>query len=260
VSRPGITDKNQPHTRSAFSFHHWAVVVALLWAMLLPSLAQAQQLKCDSQTMSIFDEGRLMASARAALPSSVKPHVASRCRAEHWAHGWIETAHTITEEGVRQWWELACQRSDRAWTCDEPHFKQLYDMQLRLGDQQRAVEFTFDKNTSLSEALSQASQALTLYVDPAARLAECTSGSVEEAAWAKIREDYRLPEKARPLQVTVTRNSGLSSVRLDDIQIEIRFPFEVGAPTEFEEATLKAWMSVALTRAEDRALFGLDAQ
>jgi hypothetical protein len=26
---------------------------------------------------------------------------------------------------------------------------------------------------------------------------------------------------------------------------------------KFEEATLKAWMSVALTRAEDRALFGL---
>jgi large subunit ribosomal protein L7/L12 len=29
---------------------------------------------------------------------------------------------------------------------------------------------------------------------------------------------------------------------------------------EFEEATLKTWMSVALTRAEDRALFGLKAQ
>ena len=28
---------------------------------------------------------------------------------------------------------------------------------------------------------------------------------------------------------------------------------------EFEETTLKAWMSVALTRAEDRALFGLEA-
>jgi len=26
---------------------------------------------------------------------------------------------------------------------------------------------------------------------------------------------------------------------------------------EFEEETLKAWMAVALTRAEDRALFGL---
>jgi hypothetical protein len=29
---------------------------------------------------------------------------------------------------------------------------------------------------------------------------------------------------------------------------------------EFEEAVLRAWMSVALTRAEDRALFGLDGQ
>jgi hypothetical protein len=208
-----------------------AAVVVLLGAMQLPSLAQAQQLRCDSQTLSISDERRLMATARVALPSSVKPHVSSRCRVEHWAHAWIETAHTRTAEGVRQWWELACQRSDRAWTCDDPNFKQLYDMQLRLGDQQRAVELTFDKNTSLSDALSRATQALTLYVDPAARVAECGSGNVEEAAWEKIRGDYRLPEKARPLQVTATRHSGLSSVMLDDIQIEIRFPFEVGAPT-----------------------------
>jgi len=230
VSERRLTQGQQSRARLAFVTKSAVVVFALLLAMIVPSTAGAQVLKCDSRKLSAADEGRLMATAKAILPNSVQPQVLFRCRVEHSAHGWIETAHTTTAEGVRQWWELACQRSDRAWTCDEPHLKQLYDMQLRLGDQQRTVELTFDKNTSLSEALPRATRALTLYVDPAARLAECGSASIEDSEWAKVREVNRLPEKAGPLQVTVTQDAGVPSVMLDDIHIEIRFPFEVGDP------------------------------
>jgi hypothetical protein len=205
--------------------------VGVCFGVLLASPATAQMLKCERHSLADEDARALQSVARHLLLSAASIESLGPCRNPNSAHAWISTRKTTSAEGVQQWWELSCRRRLLPWHCDPPEFKQLIDTQVHLDDQERHVALNFDKNTSLSEAQSHASQALTLYVDPEARLAECSSGSVEEAAWAKIREINRLPEKARPLQVTVTRNSGVSSVALDDIQIEIRFPFEVGAPT-----------------------------
>jgi hypothetical protein len=206
-----------------------AAIVAMLAFFAIaavPGRAIAGTFKCESRSLSPDDEGSLRAKARAVLPKPARIEVLAPCRNPNSAHAWISTRRTTTSEGVQQWWEFSCQRETLIWGCDPPEFKQFYEMQLRVDDQLRDIELNFDKNTPLSEAQSQASKALALYVDPSVRLAECDSGSLKDSEWIKTRERNPLPRNDKSIKVTVSLDAGAHSVMLDDIDVEIRFPVE----------------------------------
>jgi hypothetical protein len=201
-------------------------------------------LKCESRSLGMDDEASLRVKARAMLPKATRIETVGSCRNPNSARAWISTRPTKTAEGVAQWWELSCQREAVIWGCDPAAFKQLFDMQALVGDRQRDVALTFDRETPLSEAQSRASKALALYFDPVANPPECPASTAVDFECAKLRESNPVPRGNEPIHVTVTLDQGVLSVMLNDVDIEIRWPVG-GADTATEaQACWQVWIVV----------------
>ena len=222
------------------------VAAGVLFAMAViePRDAAAQMLKCESRSLGMDDEASLRAKARGMLPKSTRIERVGSCRNPNSARAWISTRHTKTAEGVPQWWELSCQRAMALWGCDPPAFKQLFDMHALVGDRQREIALTFDRETPLSEAQSRASKALALYFNPVANPPECPASTAVDSEWAKLRESNPLPRGNEPIHVTVALGEGAHSAMLNDVDIEIRWPVG-GADTATEaQACWQVWIVV----------------
>ena len=221
-----------------------AASVLFLVAVVVPRDAAAQMLKCESHSLGMDDEASLRAKARALLSKSTRIETVDSCRNPTRARAWMTTRHTKTAEGVAQWWELSCQREAVIWGCDPPAFKQLFEMLALVGDRQRDIALTFDRETPLSEAQSRASKALALYVDPVANPPECPASTAVDSEWAKLREKNPLPRGNEAIHVTVTLDQGVHSVMLNDIDIEIRWPLGGADSASGSEACWQVWVVV----------------
>jgi hypothetical protein len=221
-----------------------AAGVLFAMAVIAPRDAAAQMLKCESRSLGTDDEASLRAKARGMLPKSTRIETVDSCRNPNSTRAWISTRNTRTPEGVQQWWEMSCQRQTALWGCDPPAFKQRFDMHAPLGDRQREIALTFDRETPLSEAQSRASKALAVYFDPVANPPECPASTAVDSEWAKLRETNPLPRGNEPIHVTVTLNEGAHSVMLNDIDIEIRWPLGGADSATEAEACWQVWIVV----------------
>jgi hypothetical protein len=133
------------------------------------------------------------------------------------SYAWVETRKSETPDGVKQWREVLCRREDKVeWHCDPAEFKQLITLSVSIGDQSRVIELSLDKDISPERARALASQAVSMYQDRSVPLRECTSGEVMDSRWGKM-----LPAGARPIRVTVSRESGAESAYLSDVGVSI---------------------------------------
>jgi hypothetical protein len=221
-----------------------AAVCFLACGLVVPRSAAAQMFRCESRALSMDDEASLRAKARGLLPIRTRIETVGACRNPNSARAWISTRKTNTSEGVAQWWELSCQREATLWECGPPAFKQIFDMRVRVGEQERDVALAFDRETPLGEAQSRASKALALYFDPVANPPECPASTAADSEWAKLRERNRLPKGDEPIRVTVTLDQGEHSVMLDDIDIEIRWPIGGEVSATDSGACWKMWIVV----------------
>jgi len=221
-----------------------ATVVLFAVAVVVPRAGVAQMLRCESRTLGMDDEASLRARARGMLPRRTRIETVGACRNPNSARGWLTTRKTKTSEGVDQWWGMSCQREATLWGCDAPHFNQLFDMHVLVGDRERDVALAFDRDTSLKEAQSRASKALGLYFDPATNPPECPASTAVDSEWAKMRERNALPKGNEPIRVTVTLDQGEHSVMLDDVDIEIRWPISGMDSATEAQACWQVWVVV----------------
>lgn len=199
-----------------------AVAVGVV-SLAIPAMAAAAEYRCASHSLNQQDTTRVVAIARAALPSS---HIllTAACWNPDFARADFETRQKLTREGVHQWQAISCRRNASTWTCDPAEFKQFIALKLPIGGRSHSVELRFDQETSLKRARALASRALSIYTDPASRLPHC--GSSSESGTSPLpqhRQDKRA-NPSEPWHVSVRRDGLLDSVVLDDVELYLSFP------------------------------------
>lgn len=217
----------------------------LLTVLVVPGVAAAGGFECEIRSLHTDDELRLISTARASLPPDIEPFITHPCRNPDSAHAGIMTAHVRTHTGVIYWWEFTCQREFEDWHCEPPRFKQFINTQLLVGGKPRRVALSFDKHATLDRAQQLTTQALTIYADPASRLPWCSREDQQDSDWVVLRQRSRLPVANKPIHVNVTFNGDTGSVTLDDIQIDIRFPMNLGDAAHPTAQCWDEWSSVS---------------
>jgi hypothetical protein len=195
-------------------------ICALILAVCVaPGIASAQVRRCDIRELQHDDEQRLIAKAKEGLPAGLEPFVAHPCRNPGSAGAEIITEHGKANDGVIHWWEIQCQRDASDWKCDPAEFKQFINERMVIDGRPRRVALSFGKDMTLIRAKSLSVQALRIYTDATSRLPECSSGDTD---WLHLRQSRPLPGRSNQIRVTITQNSDVGSIMLEDVDIEIR--------------------------------------
>jgi hypothetical protein len=209
-----------------------AATALIAVAIIAPKEAAAKQIeKCPNPSLLRADERRLIATARRVLPPDLEPHVSGPCRWTDSAFAWITTEKFTEDTGVTHWWVFSCDRDERDWTCRPAVFQQEIVTQLVVGGISRPVKISFDGETSLEVAKTLASQALTIYANPAPQLPYCSGIKGQESRWRIFQESHPLPTEGGQIHLTVGLDRDTETVWIgdlvlaDDIQIGIDFPF-----------------------------------
>jgi hypothetical protein len=219
-----------------------AATALFVLAVIGPRAAAAKQArKCENPSLLPADEKRLIFAARGVLPPDLDPLVSGQCRWADGALAMITTEKVDEDNGVTHWWVSSCLRDARRWTCRPAEFRQETVTQVAVGGMSRRVKISFDGETSLEEARTLASQALTILANPTPLpLPYCWDIKGQEAKWQVFRERHPLPTGDEETHITVgldgldrqTERVWLGDLLPpDDFQIAIDYPISDGSQT-----------------------------